>query len=31
MIHLISTIEPENIDETLSEDSWVAAMEEELS
>ena len=30
MMALLSTIEPENIDETLSEGSWVIAMEEEL-
>ena len=28
---LLSTIEPKNIEEALTEDSWVIAMEEELS
>ena len=31
MMTLLSTIEPKNIEEALSEDSWVIAMEEELS
>ena len=31
MMVLLSTIEPKNADEALSEDSWVTAMEEELS
>ena len=31
MMALFSTIEPKNIDEALSEDSWVTTMEEELN
>ena len=31
MMTLLSTIEPKNIEEALTEDSWVIAMEEELS
>ena len=31
MMALLSTIEPKNIDEALSEDYWVIVMEEELT